>query len=93
MQKISMPQRSFMLLYKQGFIRMSKYDPLWKWIKENGTVGFQLTYAEIEKIAGVPIDHSFLKFKKELSEYGYQVGKISMKNQTVSFEKTINSEK
>lgn len=32
---------------------MSKYDPLWDWIKENGTDSFQLTYAEIEKIAGL----------------------------------------
>ena len=40
---------------------------------------------DIEKIAGVPIDHSFLKYKKELSEYGYKVGKISMKGQTVEF--------
>ena len=32
---------------------MSKYDSLWKWIKENGTDSFKLTYAEIEEIAGV----------------------------------------
>ena len=48
---------------------MSKYEPLWIWIKENGTDSFKLTYAEIEKIAGLPIDHSFLSFKKELTEY------------------------
>lgn len=66
---------------------MSKYEPLWIWIKENGTDSFKLTYAEIEKIAGLPIDHSFLSFKKELTEYGYKVGKISLKAQTVSFEK------
>ena len=66
---------------------MSKYDPLWKWITENGTDSFKLTYAEIEEIAGNPIDHSFLKFKKELTEFGYQVGKISMKAETVAFEK------
>lgn len=66
---------------------MSKYDPLWKWIKGNGTDSFKLTYAEIEEIAGLPIDHSFLTYKKELSEYGYKVGKISMKEQTVAFEK------
>lgn len=66
---------------------MSKYEPLWKWIKENGTDNFKLTYAEIENILGFPIDHSFLTFKKELMEYGFSVGKISMKNQTVSFEK------
>ena len=66
---------------------MSKYDPLWKQIKENGTDSFKLTYDEIEEIAGIPIDHSFLKFKKELLEYGYRVGKISMKAETVAFEK------
>lgn len=66
---------------------MSKYDPLWNWIKENGTDSFKLTYAEIEEIAGLPIDHSFLTYKKELSAYGYKVGKISMKEQTVAFEK------
>ena len=66
---------------------MSKYDGLWKWIAENGQDQFKLTYAQIEELAGAPIDHSFLKFKKELLDYGYQVGKISMKEETVTFEK------
>ena len=66
---------------------MSKYDGLWKWIAENGQDQFKLTYAQIEELAGVTIDHSFLKFKKELLDYGYQVGKISMKEETVTFEK------
>lgn len=66
---------------------MSKYEQLWNWIKKNGTDSFKLTYAEIESIAGVPIDHSFLTYKKELFQYGYRVGKISMKEQTVYFEK------
>ena len=66
---------------------MSKYEPLWKWIKENGTGSFKLTYADIENITGLPIDHSFLSYKKELQEYGYKVGKISMKEQTVTFER------
>lgn len=66
---------------------MSKYDPLWNYVKENGTDRFKLTYAEIEKITGFPIDHSFLTYKKELTEYGFKVGKISMKEQTVAFEK------
>lgn len=68
-------------------IIMSKYDPLWKWINENKTDNFKLTYAEIENIVGVPIDHSFLTFKKELLQYGFQVAKISMKEQTVEFKK------
>lgn len=66
---------------------MSKYEPLWEWIGEHGTAQFQLTYAEIEEILGFSIDHSFLTYKKELLRFGYQVGKISMKAQTVTFEK------
>lgn len=66
---------------------MSKYDALWVWIKENGMDSFKLTFAEIGQIAGQPIDHSFLTYKKELMGYGYQVGKISMKEQTIVFQK------
>ena len=67
---------------------MSKYNSLWKWIQKKGDDRFSLTYAEIEKIAGLPIDHSFLMYKKELMGYGYKVGKIFMKEQKVIFEKT-----
>lgn len=67
---------------------MSKYNGLWAWIKENGTECFKLTFAEIERITGFSIDHSFLTYKKELMNYGYQVGKISMKEKTVVFQKT-----
>lgn len=66
---------------------MSKYDALWEYMQKNGQESLQLTVEEIQEIAGVPIDHSFLKYKKELTEYGYQVGKISMKNETVLFTK------
>lgn len=44
----------------------------------------KLTFTEIESVLGIPIDHAFLKYKKELMEYGYQVGKISMKNLPIS---------
>ncbi len=66
---------------------MSKYDALWEYISQSGKDSFKLTYDEIEEIAGIPIDHSFLMFKKELIEYGYKVGKISMKARTVEFVK------
>ena len=68
---------------------MSKYDALWAWIRENGTDSFQLTFAEIEQIAGLPIDHSFLASKKELMGYGYQAVKIFLKEQTVLFQKSV----
>lgn len=38
------------------------------------------------------VNHSFLKYKKELTEYGYKVGKISMKEQTVMFNKIEEDE-
>lgn len=66
---------------------MSKYDSLWEYVKEKDEASFKLTFEEIQNIAGIPIDHSFLKYKKELVEYGYEVGKISMKEQTVLFTK------
>lgn len=66
---------------------MSKYDVLWTWMKGNGAARFKLTFAEIQQISGIPIDHSFLNCKKELTDYGYQVDKISMKEQTVTFRK------
>ena len=66
---------------------MSKYDPLWAYIRENGSSRLTLTFDEINRIAGVPLDHSFLRCKQELPAYGYEVGKISMKARTVLFEK------
>ena len=71
---------------------MSKYDALWAWIRQNGTGRFTLTFAQIEQITGFPLDHSFLTYKKELTAYGYQVSKISMKGQTVAFQKTEPAE-
>ncbi len=66
---------------------MSKYDTLWAYIQKDGRPSFKLTFMQIQEIAGIPIDHSFLKYKKELAGYGYQVGKISMKERAVIFQK------
>lgn len=66
---------------------MSKYNTLWEYVQSTGSQSFKLTFEDIQNIAGIPIDHSFLKYKRELTEYGYQVGKISMKEQTVIFIK------
>ncbi|MBY2859761.1 hypothetical protein KWT68_11000, partial [Clostridioides difficile] len=65
----------------------SKYSSLWEYVKKNNSQSFKLTFEEIKDIAGIEIDHSFLKYKKELNEYGYQVGKISLKEKTVIFDK------
>lgn len=66
---------------------MSKYDSLWEHIQKSGEPQMKLTFDEIHEIAGVGIDHSFLNYKKELIPYGYQVGKISLKEKTVIFSK------
>ena len=66
---------------------MSKYKPLWNYVRTQDA-DFVLTFDRIEEILGISIDHSFLTYKKELSKYGWQVNKISMKNRTVSFIKS-----
>ena len=68
---------------------MSKYEPLWNWLKENDRDDYKLSYEEMKEIMGFELDHSFLNYKKEAKEYGYEVGKISMKEKTVLFHKII----
>lgn len=66
---------------------MSKYEPLWNYLKENNEENYKLSYKEIEKILGFAIDHSFLTYKKEAINYGYEVEKISMKEKVIIFKK------
>lgn len=66
---------------------MSKYDALWTYIQGLNEEKLVLRFADIARIAGTPLDHSFLKYKKELAQYGYAVGKISRESQTVLFIK------
>ncbi len=67
--------------------KISKYEPLWTYLKENGKDSCKLSYDEIKSVLGFDIDHSFLSYKKEAKNYGYEVGKISMKEKTVIFNK------
>lgn len=64
---------------------MSKYDPLWEYIRKNEPK--MITFDEVEAVCGIPLDHAFLTFKKELLAYGFRVGKISMKEKTIRIEK------
>ena len=66
---------------------MSKYDALWNYVHNSGDQTLTVTFDDVEQIAGIPIDHSFLTYKKELIEYGYEVEKISLKDKTVRFRK------
>ena len=66
---------------------MSKYNALWEHIERENQKELLLTFEEIENLLGFPIDHSFLNNKKELLPFGFEVGKISMKEKTVKFIK------
>lgn len=48
---------------------MSKYNSLWEYVQKSGKDSFQLTFEEIQETAGIPMDHSFLKYKKELADH------------------------
>ena len=69
---------------------MRKYDALWAYIQGLHEEKLILRFADVEKIAGTPLEHSFSTYKKELAQYGYAAGKISMKSQTVLFIKKEN---
>ena len=47
---------------------MSKYDTLWEYVSQSDKDCIKLTFDEIEKVAGLPINHSFLTFKKVLQK-------------------------
>lgn len=64
---------------------MNKYTPLWECIGMQTQLSLSLTFKEIEQITGIPMDHSFLTFKKELTAYGWRVEKISIKEKCISF--------
>ena len=55
---------------------MSKYQPLWEHIQTIDAEKLSLSYGEIQSILGFPIDHSFLNYKKELLDYGWNVKKF-----------------
>lgn len=70
---------------------MSKYEKLWEYISSTfsskSVNEFKLTFEQIKDILSFNIDHSFLKYKKELLSFGHEVIKINMKEQTILFKK------
>jgi hypothetical protein len=66
---------------------VSKYEQLWKYLQNDGSITLKLSFEEIKTITGFDIDHSFLTYKKEAAQFGYQVGKISMKEKHITFNK------
>ena len=67
---------------------MRKHDALRESIRERGQPRLTLFFDAVEELAGVPLDRSFLSGKKELTAYGYAVGKNKIKNRTVLFIKS-----
>lgn len=66
---------------------MSKYDKLWKYIRDNNKDKYELSFDEIKNILGFELDHSFLKYKKELEDFRYKAVKIKLKEKSVLIEK------
>jgi hypothetical protein len=64
---------------------MSKYDPVWEYLKKKKGKAITLSFDEIKTILGFPIDHSFLNYKKEAAAYGYTVKKIYLKDKKIDF--------
>lgn len=66
---------------------MSKYDKLLNYVKDNNLACYKLSYDKIKEILGFDIEHSFLRYKNELINYGYIVKKISIKEKYVIIER------
>lgn len=66
---------------------MGKYTKLWEYLVQSNRDNLKLTFEEVEKISGSELNHSFLKCKKELLDYGYELKKISTKNKDIIFVK------
>lgn len=66
---------------------MSKYDPLWAYVKERDEYLLELTFEEAEKVLGFPVKGSLLTNKAELLQYGYEVVKLMKSEQVVIFRK------
>ena len=72
---------------------MSKYEPLWRYVKENNKKEYKLSFEEVKRITGFDFDHAFLTYKKELHafltykkelpDYGYEFKKLSLKEKWV----------
>lgn len=66
---------------------MSKYKKLWEYIYQNNRDEYVLKFSDVEEICGIRLDHSFLSYKKELLDYGYEVNNISLKEQKIIIKK------
>lgn len=68
---------------------MDKYYKLWEYVINTNKFPLTLSFDDIKNIADVEIDHSFLKYKKELLKYDIKVEKISLKERKIIFNKQL----
>ena len=66
---------------------MSKYNKLFEYFKNNNQEDYTLSFKDIQNITDNKIDHLFLKYKYELINYGYEITKISLKEEIIKFHK------
>ncbi len=66
---------------------MSKYQTLWKCVKSIDSFPLELSFDEIEKITGIPVNQTLFTSKKEAEEYGFMIRKVSKKEKFVIFDK------
>ena len=67
-------------------VRMSKYDPLWRYIQVNCGPHEIITFDKAEEVSDVKIDSSFQYHRKELIDYGFKVVRYSLKHRTMEIE-------
>ena len=85
--RVSLKQALSALGFKGGTRRDTERNQWVAYEKEQLAIIMREHGIEWEK-KGTHLEHlDVLNFKKELTNYGYQVGKISMKEKSVSFEK------
>ena len=78
-------------MFNLTMIKSNNYFPrIIKEICNELDISYELTYSEIKHILGFEIDHSFLTYKKELKEYGYEVDKIRLKDKKIIFNKIVD---
>jgi len=66
---------------------MSKYQPLWEYVAKLNSFPSEISFDGIYSVLGFSINHAFLTYKKEAANYGFIVKKISLKENTVLFDK------
>lgn len=75
------------MFFMEDNMKKDRFAALWSYVESQNGEFVSLSFEEIEKIAGTPVDHSFLTYKKNLERFGWKVAKIAMKCGNVTFEK------